>query len=154
MKLSTLLMHTAITLGREHSNLFSYARSLREKDVIRTGNKGPQSDKDMLSDREIAVFFLAVNGILSARASADEVKKWQERAPKLIEHIGSCIRNRPEDVDVEFDVDGYCARFMQGSRTRTFGERKRNTSAISESFLVRHIPAESFRNWTQGLVAT
>jgi hypothetical protein len=74
LRLNKLVQHTASSLDREFIELQHYARVLREGDILTSGEKG-WSAPAMTFDDKIK-FFIAVNGIGTARLAATEIKYW------------------------------------------------------------------------------
>lgn len=146
MKLSGLIAHTAVKLQLAEANVKTIARVLQPMGLITNPGRNPQGV--LMTAADGAALFLSVCSLGTANRAAAEFQKWIERCPGLIEHIESCIKNPPTDTSVEFDVDGYCARFIRNGKIRTFGTR----SDVA-SYLTRTITARAFFGWLTGLTA-
>jgi hypothetical protein len=131
MRLNQLVQQTATLLNREFVELQHYARVLREGDILSSGEKG-WSAPAMTPDDKIN-FFIAVNGIGTARLAATEIKMWLKApfagpdlenynppfrflvAPTLKEAIAllfdDILAERTKDwrITVQFEVDAYAA---------------------------------------------
>lgn len=145
MKLSDLISHTVGSFDISKGKVDSVAKYLRGAALLSSSGRGPGGAE--MTGRDASTFLIGLCCIeMSIRASG-EIPKWTERCPGLIEHIESCIKNPPADTSVEFDVDGYCARFVRkDGKVKTFGKRPE-----AASYLTRTVTAKAFRAWLEGL---
>jgi hypothetical protein len=145
MKLSELVIHTSQSLGLTKPTVTAVAGFLRGAGLVTSGGRGP-GGAEMSSDDKVRLL-LGTCCVGIASRTAFEVRSWTERCPGLIEHIEVCIKNPPVDTSVEFDVDGYYARFVRkDGKVKTFGKR-----SDAASYLTRTITAKAFRAWLDGL---
>jgi hypothetical protein len=145
MKLSDLIPFTSETLGLKVSEVKTVAYGIRPLGLL--SSKGRGAGGAEMTSADAANLFLTCLATNVAKHTPLEYGKWTERCPGLIEHIESCIRNPPSDTSVEFDVDGYCSRFLRkDGRTKTFGKRP-----DTPSYLTRTVTAKAFSNWLEGL---
>lgn len=145
MRLADLIPYTSEKLAISDTFVNTVCRSLRPAELLSSNGKGPKSAT--MTSRDCASLFVSVCAVTTANRTAHELPKWIERCPGLIEHIESYVQNPPRDTSVEFDVDGYCVRFIRkDGKTKTFGKRP-----DTPSYLTRTVTAKAFSNWLEGL---